>query len=174
MRTFKDEQKHLIAELQKLMDTYEELTYKISPKHWRTTGTHFSELRKMKEEILEMTKITTKEKENPFVKEQLKIFVKNSKGELKIAKILLNNEIIFEEQKKFDNCKRKNHLPFDFYLPDFNICIEFDGIHHFQPKDVWGGLENFEKIKERDSIKNDFCLKNKIFLLITFFATRAP
>ena len=30
-------------------------------------------------------------------------------------------------------------LPFDFYLPEYNICIEYDGIQHFIPKEKWIG-----------------------------------
>jgi len=50
-----------------------------------------------------------------------------SQGELKIAEYLDNNSILYERQKTFIDCKNIKKLPFDFFLPDFNICIEYDG-----------------------------------------------
>ena len=66
----------------------------------------------------------------------------------------------FEYQKKFDDCKHINHLIFDFYLPETNAIIEYDGEFHY--RDVHGGLE-IQKI--RDSIKNEYCYKNNIKLI---------
>ena len=61
--------------------------------------------------------------------------------------------IKFERQKRFDGCKDIRMLPFDFYLLDYNICIEYDGEQHFIPKDVWGGIAAYNKIKQNDAIK---------------------
>jgi len=90
-----------------------------------------------------------------------------SKGELKVAKYLESNLIEYEIQKKFNNCfsNKKKKLPFDFYLPEKNICIEYDGEQHFRPIDYFGGNETFEKQKERDIIKNNYCLENNIKLI---------
>ena len=38
-------------------------------------------------------------------------------------------------------------LPFDFYLPHLNICIEYDGEQHFKFSNYFGGMEKFEKTK---------------------------
>ena len=51
---------------------------------------------------------------------------KESKGENKIREFLLVCRIQFEPQKKFTDCRDIRPLPFDFYLPDYNCCIEFD------------------------------------------------
>jgi very-short-patch-repair endonuclease len=56
-------------------------------------------------------------------------------------------------------------LPFDFYLPTKNICIEFDGEQHFNSISCFGGIDSFEKIKIRDKIKNDFCYDSNITLI---------
>ena len=90
---------------------------------------------------------------------------KNSKGETIISNFLKTQKIIFIPQKKFDDCKFKYPLPFDFYLPEQNICIEYDGEQHFKPMNIWGGYENFELIKIRDNIKTEYCKKNGIKLL---------
>lgn len=93
-----------------------------------------------------------------------------SKGENIINKILLENYIKIKRQKKFDNCKYKQKLPFDFYLTEFNVCIEFDGEQHFIQKDFFGGEKGLELIKLKDKIKEEYCKKNNIFLYrISYF-----
>jgi hypothetical protein len=88
-----------------------------------------------------------------------------SKGEKEIEKILIQNNIEFENQKRFKNCINKKTLPFDFYLPKYNICIEFDGIQHFETLDIFGGEIEFKKRKINDIIKNKFCKDNNIKLI---------
>jgi very-short-patch-repair endonuclease/rubrerythrin len=90
-----------------------------------------------------------------------------SKGELKISKYLKENDIIFERQKKFNDCRHKGLLSFDFYLPEYNLCIEFDGEQHYRPILYWGkkAEEAFKEIQLRDKIKTDYCKNNKIGLL---------
>ena len=89
----------------------------------------------------------------------------SSKGEDKIRDFLESNSIPFIPQYKFEECKNKRPLPFDFYLPDYNICIEFDGIQHYSPIKIFGGAKHFTYIKYKDEIKNNFCTKNKIKLI---------
>lgn len=88
-----------------------------------------------------------------------------SKGEKIINSWLLKEGINFQRQKTFNNCKFKGQLYFDFYLPDYNLCIEYDGLQHFKPIKHFGGDENFYLIKKRDKIKNKFCDKHNIELL---------
>ena len=88
-----------------------------------------------------------------------------SKGELAIAKYLDNNNIDFDTQYIFDDCKCKEGLPFDFYLPQYNYCIEFDGEQHYKSIRYWGGLEGFIERKIRDTIKNYYCQQNNIKLI---------
>lgn len=92
-----------------------------------------------------------------------------SKGENKIKKYLIENNIPFSTQKTFKQCKNKNLLPFDFFVKYNNhyILIEYDGIQHFEPIEYFGGEETFKIRKVNDSIKNDFAnkYKEKISLL---------
>lgn len=90
---------------------------------------------------------------------------KDSKGELEISKWLTINKLNFIQQKRFKDCRDKLPLPFDFYLPDHNICIEYDGEQHFKPVKRFGGLPNFLKVIKRDLIKTEFCDANDIELL---------
>jgi very-short-patch-repair endonuclease len=79
--------------------------------------------------------------------------------------ILEKNKIKYCFNKSLKDCISSSRLRFDFYLPDYNICIEFDGPQHFKPIDFFGGEEEFNKTKLRDSIKNQWCEVNRIKLL---------
>ena len=89
----------------------------------------------------------------------------SSKGEKAIAKHLKDNDMDFIEQHRFENCKHKITLPFDFYLPKLNIAIEYDGIQHFEVVEYFGGLDGFIDTKIRDTIKNIYCKDNNIKLI---------
>lgn len=88
-----------------------------------------------------------------------------SKGEDIIEEFLKNNNIVYKPQYKFDDCKYKRCLPFDFYLPDFNSCIEFDGEQHYKPVEYFGGEESFKNTVIRDNIKTEYCKNNNIKLI---------
>ena len=92
-----------------------------------------------------------------------------SKGEDKIKNSLQLANIKFEQQKRFTDCKDKSVLPFDFYLPDFNCCIEYDGEQHFHiPKNKKSTFFTPEKIKDiqrKDNIKTKYCQTHKIGLI---------
>lgn len=88
-----------------------------------------------------------------------------SKGEEKINNFLKNNNIIFETQKRFEKCKNINTLPFDFYLPEYNICIEFDGFQHYEKYSFEKDENRLNETRKRDNIKTNFCLKNDIKLI---------
>ncbi len=89
-----------------------------------------------------------------------------SKGENLIAKILQSINVKYNRQHYFENCRGiKNPLPFDFYLPDYNICIEYDGVQHFEPISAFGGIDAFNILKNNDFIKNKFCKINDIVLI---------
>ena len=94
----------------------------------------------------------------------------NSKLSKKVEEWLSNNNIFHKKEYKFDDCKYKKKLRFDFYLPDYNTCIEADGGQHFKPATFGGiskekAIENFESTKIRDEIKDRYCKKKKIKLI---------
>lgn len=95
---------------------------------------------------------------------------RTSKGELKIKKFLEDNNIEFIPQKTFDDCKgKKKCLPFDFFLPKYNLCIEYQGKQHYEVNKYWGGEENFKETQTTDIIKSDYCyLKGIELLQITY------
>lgn len=92
-----------------------------------------------------------------------------SKGELLISQLLKKHHIPFEEQKSFSTCKYPNGYlaRFDFYV-DNKYLIEYDGEQHFYYKDnphTWNTLENYQKVKECDNYKNQWCKENNIPLI---------
>ena len=90
---------------------------------------------------------------------------KESKGEREIRKFLDDNGVKYINQHRFKDCKYKKPLPFDFYLPDYNICIEFDGRQHFELIKNWGGADALKEIQIKDKIKTQYCDINKIILV---------
>jgi len=94
-----------------------------------------------------------------------------SRGEKLIDVLLTNNKIKSIRQYKFIDCTNKlkgsscRKLPFDFYVPNKNTCIEYDGRGHFEPIGAWGGDESFQKRKKLDKIKNKYCEENGIKLI---------
>lgn len=89
----------------------------------------------------------------------------NSKGEEYIKGHLEEMRIKYIRQHGFDSCRYINKLNFDFYLPEYNTCLEFDGIQHFKPVKDFGGIKEFDKIKKRDECKNKWCLENNVNLI---------
>ena len=87
-----------------------------------------------------------------------------SKGEKFVRQYLERNNINFIQEYKFNDCKYKYILSFDFYIPNMNLCIEFDGIQHFEVSSYFG-KESFELTQKRDKIKDNYCRDNGINLL---------
>lgn len=88
-----------------------------------------------------------------------------SSGEIKIREILEEYNIKFEQEKTFPYLENKLPLYFDFYLPDINTAIEFQGPQHFKAIDFFGGEKAFKEQQTRDNIKRDWCKINNINLL---------
>lgn len=87
-----------------------------------------------------------------------------SKGELEVANFLKDNQIKFYYEFYFDDfCirGRKKLFFYDFYVPNYHICIEFDGKQHYTG--MWNGMK--KDCANSDFLKTAFCLKKGIKLL---------
>ena len=92
---------------------------------------------------------------------------KSSKGEVKLEKLFNQYNIKYIRQYSFKelitNTSRKTRLRFDFYLPKYDLLIEYQGRQHYKynshPK--WDG----NKTRISDQLKRDYCKKNKMKLL---------
>lgn len=86
--------------------------------------------------------------------------------ERKIYNLLEINNIKYEYEKHFEWLGMQS---LDFYLPDYNIAIECQGIQHFEPcnfgSDKKTAEEMFEYVKECDNKKYKLCKENGIKLI---------
>lgn len=93
---------------------------------------------------------------------------KKSLGENKIKKYLDKKEIVYIQQYKILNenlfCRQKKMFV-DFYLPQQNVFIEFNGAQHYVSVDYFGGDKTFERQKERDMALRQYCKEHKIKLV---------
>jgi hypothetical protein len=87
-------------------------------------------------------------------------------GENIIKDWLNNNQIVYDDQVTFDGCIAKISLRFDFYLPLYGLCIEYHGKQHYYENEFFGGKDAFDEQVWHDRIKEDYCRKNNIPLLI--------
>ena len=88
-----------------------------------------------------------------------------SKGENKIKELLSVMNIEYISQYSFEDLVDKAPLRFDFYLPEFNILIEYQGKQHYESVEKWGGDESFKDRIRKDNMKRDYCNKNHLRLI---------
>ena len=86
----------------------------------------------------------------------------NSHLEKNIKLFLENNNICFEQQKRFYWLGKQS---LDFYLPQYNICIECQGIQHFKEVDFFGGIKSYEYTINNDMVKKDLLKEHNIPIL---------
>jgi len=87
----------------------------------------------------------------------------NSRNTILIKEWLNKNNIIFETEKTFNDCRYKGKLYFDFFIPSKYILIEYDGEFHY--KAYGKNEESLIKTQKRDKIKDDYILNKKGFYL---------
>lgn len=79
----------------------------------------------------------------------------------------LNNKNInficqFKITKPFEG---RNYIEIDFYLPDYNLFIEYNGKQHYVPIEYFGGEIAFKNRVKRDENLRNYCKENNINLL---------
>jgi very-short-patch-repair endonuclease len=93
-------------------------------------------------------------------------------GERVVSRILERRRVRFVTQHKFADCIDKRPLRFDFWLPQKNALIEYDGPQHFEARDYYGGREHFTATQRRDRIKTAYARKKKIRLIRVKYSVR--
>jgi hypothetical protein len=91
-----------------------------------------------------------------------------SYGERDVRAVLEELGIKYTKEKTFDECRngKGNLLRFDFFLPDYNLLIEYQGIHHYKPANKkYRAKIIHEKTVTHDGIKSQFCSSKSIELL---------
>jgi hypothetical protein len=101
---------------------------------------------------------------------------KGSRWENDIEDWLIKNDITSIRQAMFIDCigVGGRRLRFDFFIPDFNTCIEFDGPQHYEKKYyiLIGNEKNYEKAIANDKIKNSYCSNKGINLIRIMYNER--
>lgn len=87
----------------------------------------------------------------------------NMEGE--IRHLLLTNNIAFEQEKGFDWLVLHRRLYLDFFLPDYGVAIECQGLQHFSPSKLFGGEDFYKLTIERDAQKRKLCEAHGIRIL---------
>ncbi len=72
-----------------------------------------------------------------------------SEGERKIFNFLKNKDINFIREYKLPGYKYR----YDFYLPDYNLLIEYHGQQHYKPIPLWGGKKGLWERRFNDKVK---------------------
>lgn len=88
-----------------------------------------------------------------------------SKGEKMVEEYLERHNVVFETQKRFKDCVDQRPLPFDFYLPEYNMLIEYQGAQHYMATRRMGDEEGLIYRQKHDCIKREYCKTKKINLL---------
>lgn len=78
---------------------------------------------------------------------------------------LEEHRVDYDPQHEFDGCRDRLPLPFDYYLPRYNIALELDGIQHYKPIEYFGGQQWYEYTVRHDRIKSEYCKDNGIKLI---------
>jgi hypothetical protein len=86
---------------------------------------------------------------------------RNSRLENKVFKLLSENNICFEKEKTYDWLVNNGHMYLDFYLPQYNVGIECQGVQHYVDIEIQG-RKNYKYIRENDLLKNKLCNENGI------------
>lgn len=90
---------------------------------------------------------------------------KSSHAERRIILFLEENSIAYERQKRYENCRNKKPLPFDFYIPEKNLLIEYDGELHYRASRRAKSQDKLKQTQLHDKIKSQFAKDNNIDLI---------
>lgn len=98
-----------------------------------------------------------------------------SHGERDLMNIFISRNIDFFPQKTFDDLRgsvKNTRLSYDFFLPEHNLLVEYDGQQHFEAVNIFGNIPNkeeqmkiFRETQHRDRLKNDYAINNGFKLL---------
>ena len=82
--------------------------------------------------------------------------------EKEVESILSENRIKYISKCTSSNLKWLGRQHLDFYLPEYNVAIECQGIQHFEAREKFGGEKEFVETVKRDNKKRNKCIKNNV------------
>lgn len=90
---------------------------------------------------------------------------KSSHLEKGMRSFLGHNGVRFEEQKTFEWLVDDNHMYLDFFIPDYGVAVECQGIQHFEAFEFWGGEDGLKERQYHDALKRDLCKEHNIEII---------
>ena len=105
----------------------------------------------------------------PYIYKWIRHKARRSKGEILVAEWLNNNNIKFKQEYlvRFPFLVKKKPFVFiNFYLPDYNIFIEYNGRQHYEYVPYFHKHEDyFLRQQIRDNVVRSYCKENNIQLI---------
>ena len=92
--------------------------------------------------------------------------VKTSLGEQMIEIVLSYNNISFT--KEYPVVIDNRHFRYDFYLPDYDLFIEYHGIQHYKESGMMSLGTSFEERKRIDNLKQVYAEEHGCYLVLPY------
>ena len=91
---------------------------------------------------------------------------RKSSGELLIENFLKSENVNYQSEYSLKEENVTHPLRLDFYLPDIQVGIEYNGRQHYFPSEFFGGEEAFSRRIENDRQKQKYCDEHDIILIV--------
>lgn len=85
-----------------------------------------------------------------------------SKGEQIVGDVLTDLGVEYEQQKTFEDLGR---LSYDFYIPNKRTLVEYQGVQHYEPVELFGGEEQLVVQKCNDKKKREYAHRGSYNLI---------
>ena len=82
-----------------------------------------------------------------------------------IKKFYKDYGVIYQHRPFFLHSSFGGQMSYDIYISQLKIAIEYQGKQHFEPVDFFGGVDAFEKVRQRDEDKRKLSKENGIKLI---------
>lgn len=92
-------------------------------------------------------------------------YCNESKGEKLVQKVLVHAFNLELNNDFYHAYVLPNRLHLDFYIPEYKLGIEYDGIQHYKPRTYFGGEKQFKIQQQRDLRKDRYCKEHGIKLI---------
>lgn len=92
-----------------------------------------------------------------------------SKGEKRVKKYLESIKEEYEREVSYPECKWKRKMPFDFYLPQYDLLIEYQGEFHYNAYPPMFTEEKLGVRQVKDKIKKEYAETHHKFLEIPYW-----
>lgn len=112
-------------------------------------------MKKYEEEVEFLHKINERERKKALTRYDM------SYGETLVSEWMNDRGIKFEHEKIFPGFPH----PFDFYVDELKLCIEYDGQQHIEPSKRQGGINGLRKRQDNDELRNIYCKEHNLSLV---------